>query len=190
MNHSRPGMRCSWPRTCIKVFRPYLHRGGSRAGQKIGHGGSPSSKNFFQTRRLQQQTKYIAMILKHVRWSVVVFGSILKSNFLCFHCSQISDSGPLGLLFRLLEISPSHFGHSANRTKEWNVLRQPVGLNDFLLENLIDIERRERAPPLPQCACALSLLFHVPIDASRLLSANWAIPRLALNLVTEQRKRQ
>ena len=39
------------------------------------------------------------MILKHVGWSVVVFGSIPKSNFWSVDCTQVSDSGPLGLLF-------------------------------------------------------------------------------------------
>ena len=34
-----------------------------------------------QTGRLQQQTECIAMIYKHMRRSVVIFGSILKSNF-------------------------------------------------------------------------------------------------------------
>ena len=38
------------------------------------------------------------MILKHLGWSVVLFGSILKSNFWHVHCTQVSDSGPLGLL--------------------------------------------------------------------------------------------
>ena len=33
-----------------------------------------------QTGRLQQQTEWIAMIYKHVGWSVVIFGSIPKSN--------------------------------------------------------------------------------------------------------------
>ena len=39
------------------------------------------------------------MILKHVGWSVVVFGSIPKSNLWSVDCTQVSDSGPLGLLF-------------------------------------------------------------------------------------------
>ena len=42
------------------------------------------------------------MILKHVGWSVNVFGSIPKSNFWSVDCTQVSDSGPLGLLFDLL----------------------------------------------------------------------------------------
>ena len=33
------GMKYSWPRTCIKVFRPDPPRGGSRAGQKKVMGG-------------------------------------------------------------------------------------------------------------------------------------------------------
>ena len=38
------------------------------------------------------------MILKHVGWSFVVFGSILMSNFWHVHCTQVSDSGPHGPL--------------------------------------------------------------------------------------------
>ena len=34
------GMNCSWPRTCIKMFRPYPPGGGSRVKQKkLGMGG-------------------------------------------------------------------------------------------------------------------------------------------------------
>ena len=33
------GMKCSWPRTCIKVYQPDPPRGGSRAGQKLVTGG-------------------------------------------------------------------------------------------------------------------------------------------------------
>ena len=28
----------------------------------------------------------------------LVFGSIARSNFLCVHCTQVSDSGPSGFL--------------------------------------------------------------------------------------------
>ena len=38
------------------------------------------------------------MILKHVGWGFVVFGSILMSNFWRVHCTQVSDSGPHGPL--------------------------------------------------------------------------------------------
>ena len=45
------------------------------------------------------------MILKHVGWSFVVFGSILMSNFLCVHCTQVSDSGPHGpLVVKIISI--------------------------------------------------------------------------------------
>ena len=47
------------------------------------------------------------MILKHVGWSFVVFGSILMSNFWRVHCTQVSDSGPLGLLLESLFLSHS-----------------------------------------------------------------------------------
>ena len=49
------GMKCSWPHTCFKVFRPYLPRGGSKAGQKYvtEGGGGPLKKILLQTARLQ-----------------------------------------------------------------------------------------------------------------------------------------
>ena len=62
-------------------------QGRIQGGSKIGQKGSPSSRNFFfeklllQTWRLQWQTKWIAMTLKHVGNCVVIFGSIPKSNF-------------------------------------------------------------------------------------------------------------
>ena len=31
------GMKCSWPRTCIKVFRPYPPSGGSRCFFGVSH---------------------------------------------------------------------------------------------------------------------------------------------------------
>ena len=64
-----------------------LFFGQIRPGADTGRGqirswGSPSSKNFLlQTGRLQQQIKCIAVILKHVGRSVVIFGFIRKSNF-------------------------------------------------------------------------------------------------------------
>ena len=66
-------------------------------GQSIKEGGT--FQKLLQPRRLQQQTECIAVILKHVGWSVVVFGSIPKSNFWSVDCTQVSDSGLLGLLF-------------------------------------------------------------------------------------------
>ena len=38
------GTKCLRPGTCIKMFWPYLPRGGSRARQNRSLGGSPSSK--------------------------------------------------------------------------------------------------------------------------------------------------
>ena len=52
------------------------------------------------------------MILKHVGWSFVVFGSILMSNFWRVHCTQVSDSGPHGPLVWLC----CHRGHSVSQT--------------------------------------------------------------------------
>ena len=57
-------------------------QGWIQAGVKIGHGGVPFFYELLlQTERLQQQTKCIAMIQKHVGWSIVTFGSIPKSYF-------------------------------------------------------------------------------------------------------------
>ena len=55
------GMKCSWPGTCIEMFWPYLHRGGSRARQNRLR-GVPFKNFLLQTGRLQQQTEFIAMI--------------------------------------------------------------------------------------------------------------------------------
>ena len=57
-------------------------QGRIQGGAKIGHGGVPFfRKLLLQTGRLQQQTECIAVIKKHVGRSVVIFGSIPKSNF-------------------------------------------------------------------------------------------------------------
>ena len=64
-----------------------LFFGQIRPGADPGRGKNRSrgvpffKKLLLQTGRLQQQTKYIAMIYKHVGGSVVIFGSIPKSNF-------------------------------------------------------------------------------------------------------------
>ena len=62
------GMKYSWSLTSVVVFRPDLPQ-------------VVSKKILLQTRRLQRQTKWIAMIKKHVGRSVVIFGSIPRSNF-------------------------------------------------------------------------------------------------------------
>ena len=49
--------------------------------KSAGQNKSLESGLFFQTVRQQQQTACIAMILKHVGRSVVIFGSISKLNF-------------------------------------------------------------------------------------------------------------
>ena len=41
------GMKYSWSLTSVVVFWPDPPRGGSRGGAKIGHRGSPYSRNFF-----------------------------------------------------------------------------------------------------------------------------------------------
>ena len=48
---------------------------------KKGHGVPFSKGLLLQTGRLQQQTKCIAIIKKHLGRSVVIFGFIRKSNF-------------------------------------------------------------------------------------------------------------
>ena len=74
------GMKVSWPRTCIKVFRPDPPKGGSRGGGYVT--GVPFFKKLLlQTRRLQRQTKWIVIIKKHVGRSVDIFGFISKSKF-------------------------------------------------------------------------------------------------------------
>ena len=50
-------------------------------GQNRSRGGVPFFRKLLQTGRLQQQTECIAVIKKHVGRSVVIFGSIPKSNF-------------------------------------------------------------------------------------------------------------
>ena len=75
------GMKCSWSLTSVVVFRSDPHRGGSGAGQKLVTGVPFFKKLLLQTGRLQRQTKWIAMLYKHMGRSVVIFGSIPKSNF-------------------------------------------------------------------------------------------------------------
>ena len=75
-----------------------------RADPEQGKNGSrrPFFKQFLlQTRRVQQQPECITMIFTHMGWSVVVFGSIPKSNFWHVHCTQVSDRDPLDLLLSL-----------------------------------------------------------------------------------------
>ena len=47
------GMKCSWPGKCIKMFRPYLPRGGSRArpNRSPGGGGGPLFQKTFLDRK-------------------------------------------------------------------------------------------------------------------------------------------
>ena len=99
------GMKFSWSLTSVFVFLPDPSRGRSRAGAKKGSwqvllflgqicpgGGSRTgpkkvtrvpffNKLLLQTGRLQQQTECIAIIKKHLGRSVVIVGSISKSNF-------------------------------------------------------------------------------------------------------------
>ena len=60
-----------------------LFVGQIRQGTDPGRGKNMSRGHLLQTERLQRQTECIAMIYKHVGRSVVTFGSISKSNFLC-----------------------------------------------------------------------------------------------------------
>ena len=56
-------------------------QGRIQGGVKIGHGVPLVQRTSSSDRNLQRQTKCIAMIYKHVGRSVVIFGSIPKSNF-------------------------------------------------------------------------------------------------------------
>ena len=47
-------------------------------GKNRSQGGPLLQRLFFQSGRIQQQTKCIAMILMHVKWSIVTFGSKVK----------------------------------------------------------------------------------------------------------------
>ena len=59
-------------------------QGRIQGGAKMVIGVPFFNKFILQTGKLQQQTKCIAMIYKHVERSFVIFGSIPKSNFWCF----------------------------------------------------------------------------------------------------------
>ena len=75
------------------------------------------------------------MILKHVGWIFVVFGSILMSNFWRVHCTQVSDSGPHGPLvwycnisqyvFRAAIPSPSIQGRETTISSQYIYLCRP-----------------------------------------------------------------
>ena len=70
-----------WPRTCIKVFRPYLPWEDPRKCKQGSRGPLLQPEPLLQTGRLQQQTEQITIILKQVGRGIVLFGSIPKSNF-------------------------------------------------------------------------------------------------------------
>ena len=63
-------------------FSAWSVQGRIQGGAKIGHGG-PSSTNFFFRPEgyINKPNAYLTIIYKHVGWSVVIFVSILKSNF-------------------------------------------------------------------------------------------------------------
>ena len=75
------GMKYSWSPASVVVFRPEPPIGGSRAGHNRLRRGPSYEKLLLQTGCIEQQTKCIRVIYKDVGWSVVVFGSIPKSNF-------------------------------------------------------------------------------------------------------------
>ena len=94
------GMKCSWHRTCIKVFWPDLPKGGSRAGRKIGDGGllqESASSDWKATATNQMYSNDLEAC--GMKCCYFLFHS--EVNFLCVHCSQVSDSGLLGLLLRV-----------------------------------------------------------------------------------------
>ena len=64
----------------VLLFIGQIRQGADPGWAKIGH-GVPFFKKLLRTIRLQQQTECIAMIWKLEGRSVVIFGSIPKSNF-------------------------------------------------------------------------------------------------------------
>ena len=62
-------------------FRQILPGADPGRGKNRSRGVPFCKKLLLQTGRVQRQTECIAMITKHVGRSVVIFGSILKSNF-------------------------------------------------------------------------------------------------------------
>ena len=100
------------------------------------------------------------MILKHVGWSVVVFGSIPKSNFWSVDCTQVSDSGPLGLLFSAPE--PKAQVHYCDHASSVVCLRPSLTFHifDFSSEtteqNSTKLDRKQELNMLYQvCVCRL-----------------------------------
>ena len=74
-------MKYLWSPTSVIVSRPDLPRGGSRAGQKRPRTGPAFDNLLLQTGCIEQQTECVRVTPKDVRRSVVVFGSIQKSDF-------------------------------------------------------------------------------------------------------------
>ena len=66
---------------------------------KIGHRGPLLQENSSSDRKAAATNRMYNNHLEACGKKCFYFFSIPKSNFLCFHCSQVSDSGPLGLLF-------------------------------------------------------------------------------------------
>ena len=61
------GMKCSWPGTCIKMLRPYLPRGGSRARQnRSPGGGGPLLQKTFSDWKATATNRIHSNDLEHV----------------------------------------------------------------------------------------------------------------------------
>ena len=77
------GIKYLSSRTFVLTFGPNPPRCGSRLGPKYVTGVPFSKELLLQTGRLHKQNEciLIAIIQKHLRRSVVIFGFIRKSNF-------------------------------------------------------------------------------------------------------------
>ena len=82
-------------RTFVKVFRPYPPRGRSRAGQKYVMGVLPTFSD-------QKATATNQMHCNDVEACGMKCCYFLFQIFSRIHCTLVSDSGPLGLLFRFI----------------------------------------------------------------------------------------
>ena len=88
----------SWPSICINVFRSNLPKGGSRQG-KIGNGIPFFKKLLLQTGGYSNKPAVHSNDLEACGNKCCCFGSMPKSKFWRVHCTQVSVSETLALLF-------------------------------------------------------------------------------------------
>ena len=99
------GMKCSWPGTCVKMFWPYLPRGGSRARQNRSWGvpffkkTSSSDRKATATNRIHSNDLERCVMNCCCFWfhSVVNYLPLNLAINRSAHCTQVSDQCPLGL---------------------------------------------------------------------------------------------